>query len=78
VYELNCNWERKNRLLLSGFTPKTLEPQCLIGTPISEGEAPDASVQKAVAKFFDKVILVRAHEIINKHKNICLDSKGEF
>jgi hypothetical protein len=33
VYELDSGWERKNLLMLRGFVPKVLEPQCLVGVP---------------------------------------------
>ena len=64
VWNLNSDWERKNLLLIRGFVPKTLEPQCLIGVSLPEGKAPDKEVQKAVKNYFNKVVLPRAREII--------------
>ncbi len=34
VADLVDDWTRKSLLLQRGFTPKTLEPQCLIGAPL--------------------------------------------
>lgn len=64
VWDLKSDWERKNLLLLRGFVPKTLEPQCLIGVPLPGGKAPDEEIQKAVVNYFDKVVLPRARKII--------------
>lgn len=69
---------RKNSLILRGFVPKVLEPQCLIGVPLPGGKAPDLKIQKAVEKFYDKIILPRAREIIKTQTNIILDNKGEL
>lgn len=78
VLELDSDWKRKNLLLLKGFVPKTLEPQCLIGAPLPKREAPDEDVQQAVEIFFNKVILSRAKEIIKTQATCILDSKGEI
>ncbi len=78
VYELDSNWRRKNLLLLKGFVPKTLEPQCLVGVPLPGGKPPDEDVQKAVIKFFDKVILPRSRKIIKSQMNSILDNQGEI
>ena len=64
VWNLNSDWERKNLLLMRGFVPKTLEPQCLVGVSLPDGKAPDKEVQGAVENYFDKVILPRARKII--------------
>ena len=64
VWNLNSDWERKNLLLIRGFVPKTLEPQCLVGVSLPNGKAPDEEVQGAVENYFDKIILPRAREII--------------
>lgn len=64
VWDLDSDWERKNLLLLRGFVPKTLEPQCLIGVPLPDGKAPDEEIQRAVKNYFDKIVLPRARRII--------------
>ena len=77
VYELDSDWKRKNLLLLRGFVPKTLEPQCLVGVPLLMGSHPDEEIQKAVETFFDKTILARAKEIIKTQAKCILDNKGK-
>ena len=64
VWDLDSDWKRKNLLLLRGFVPKTLEPQCLIGVPLPKERPPDEEIQKAVVNYFEKIILPRAREII--------------
>jgi len=64
VWDLSSNWERKNLLLLRGFVPKTLEPQCLIGVSLPGDKKTDAKIQRAVVNYFDKVVFPRAQKII--------------
>lgn len=78
VYDLDSDWKRKNLLLLKGFVPKTLEPQCLVGVPLRGGKPTGKQVQSAVGRFFDKVILPRAREIIGTEGSSILDSEGEI
>lgn len=78
VYELNSDWDRKNLLLLRGFVPKTLEPQCLVGVPLKGETAPDESVQKAVEKFFDKVVLPRLRIMIQTQSSAILNGRSEL
>lgn len=78
VYDLDSNWERKNLLLLRGFVPKTLEPQCLVGVPLPGGKAPDKEIQKAAENFFDEIVSPRAHKIIKTQLNAILDKKWEL
>lgn len=69
VYDLNSDWHRKNLLLMRGFVPKTLEPQCLLGAPPSTKKlAPE--IQQAVEKCFDGYILPRAIKIIEEQNAI--------
>lgn len=77
VWELDSDWERKNLLLMRGFIPKTLEPQCLIGVPLHHDRAFDEEIQAAVEKYFEKVVLPRARRIITTKPNILFDD-GEF
>lgn len=75
VYELDDDWKRKNLLLIRGFVPKTLEPQCLLGVPLPNNLAPDNEIINAVEKFFTKIILPSAREIINTQSKAILDSE---
>jgi len=78
VWDLESDWERKNLLLLRGFIPKTLEPQCLIGVPLPGGRTPDEEIQKAVENYFDKVILPRARKLIATQENSSLLNQKPF
>jgi hypothetical protein len=73
VWDLESDWERKNLLLLRGFIPKTLEPQCLIGVGLPGGRTPDEEIQKAAENYFDKVILPRAKKIITTQSKAILE-----
>lgn len=77
VWNLDSDWERKNLLLLRKFVPKTLEPQCLIGVPLPK-EALDKEIQKAVEKYFDKIVLPRARKIIATQSKLILSKRGEI
>ena len=72
MWDLDSDWERKNLLLLRGFIPKTLEPQCLIGVPLPEKRNPDIEIQKAVENYFDKIVLPRAKKLIITQSKVIL------
>ncbi|MCB0739054.1 MAG: hypothetical protein KDC92_16210 [Bacteroidetes bacterium] len=78
VFELDSDDKRKNQLLLRGFTPKTLEPQCLLGVALPEGKQPEKDVQVASMNFFDKVIEPRAKTMINENILTKFDLSGQF
>lgn len=78
IWDLDSDWKRKNLLLLRGFVPKTLEPQCLIEVPLPERKTPDKEIQKAVENYFNKVVLPRAREIIATQSKAILTNEGEF
>lgn len=65
VWDLNSNWEQKNLLLRRGFIPKTLESQCLLGAPLPGDKEPEEKIQEAVVKYFDKIVLPRARNVIS-------------
>ncbi|SYZ71927.1 conserved hypothetical protein [Candidatus Zixiibacteriota bacterium] len=76
VWDLDSDWERKNLLLLRGFIPKTLEPQCLIGVSLPDGIMPDKEIQKAVRKYFDKIVLPRGRKLITTQPKAFLNQGG--
>jgi len=76
VWDLDSDWERKNLLLLRGFVPKALEPQCLIGVGLPGGRTPDEEIQKAVENYFDRVVLPRARRIIATQSKAFLNKGG--
>lgn len=77
VFDLDCNQKAKNQILLRGFTPKVLEPQCLLGVPLPNEDDPDHEIQNAAINFFRKVIKPKAHQIIKQNPNANIDS-GEI
>jgi hypothetical protein len=78
VYNVKSDWERKNKLLMRNFVPKTLEPQCLVGVPLPPEGLPQ-EVYLAAEVFFDKYILPRAQRIIEEQSNIVeISKKGEL
>lgn len=65
VLELESDWRLKNLMMSRGFVPKTIEPQCLLGAPLPDGNHPDEGIQQAVAKYYDRVVLPRIRAIID-------------
>jgi hypothetical protein len=78
VYNLNSDWELKNSLLIRGFLPKTIEPQCLLGVPLKQDKAPSSEIQNAVLSFYNKTILPNIPNLIKKYENLVTTSKSEF
>jgi predicted subunit of tRNA(5-methylaminomethyl-2-thiouridylate) methyltransferase len=66
VHNLDSDWERKNLLLLRGFVPKTLEPQCFLGVPLIGGLRPTDDVVLGTIKFYDDFVYNKCKEIIDK------------
>lgn len=75
---LNSGWKEKNQLLNRGFIPKTLEPQCLLGVPLPNEQAPAINIQEATAKYYDIEIYPRAKDIISTESKIWTESSGEL
>lgn len=74
VWDMNSDWERKNLLLLRGFFPKTMEPQCLLGVPIPTSGDPDHELQQATINYFDDIIFPRAKSLIHEQGDALLDT----
>ncbi len=64
VVDLNSDWQIKNELLVRGFVPKVLEPQCLLGVPLDNGKLTE-EVIKGVISFYDKEIVDKSEDLIN-------------
>ena len=64
VVDLDSDWQIKNELLLRGFVPKVLEPQCLLGVPLDNGQLTE-EVIKGVISFYDKEIADKSDDLIN-------------
>lgn len=73
--DLKDDFELKNQILIRGFVPKTIEPQCLIGMPITE-KYMDDEIIKATGKVFNKLLMPKADELINRYKDIKIS--GEY
>lgn len=69
------DWELKNELLIRGIIPKTIEPQCLFGCPISIKET-DEEVIKGIVQIYKNYLLPKVIETISKYKDIKLG--GEY
>lgn len=78
VYDLDSDWEKKDLLLMKGFVPKTIEPQCLVGVPLPNGKAPDLEVQSATERFFESFVEPVARKIIKENKTTNLDLNGSL
>jgi len=66
VLTLDSDWERKNELLRKELPTKVLEPQCLVGVPLSPDGTLDESVVSAVCSFFDQEILPRFSGLVEE------------
>lgn len=69
------DFELKNQLLIRGFVPKTIEPQCLLGMPISNKDI-TSEIIESTANVFDKLLLEKANELVEKYKNVGIS--GEY
>lgn len=75
VKELEDDYELKNQLLIRGFVPKTLEPQCLLGVSLKKEEI-DEKVINAMEKVYDSLLEDKAEKLIQKYKDVSLS--GEY
>ena len=78
VFNLDSKAKTKNSMLLRGFNPKVLEPQCLVGVPLPNGKEPDQEIQNGVIKYFDKVVKPRSQVFISENVGAYLDKSGEI
>lgn len=75
IKDFKDDFELKNQLLIRGFVPKTLEPQCLLGMPISNKDI-TTEIVKATEKVFDELLKNKAIEMVDKYKDI--EMSGEY
>lgn len=64
-------------LKYEGFSPKTLEPQHLIGVHLPSGQAPDEEVQKAAINYLEKIVIPTARKLIKENLKAFIDKSGE-
>lgn len=69
VKNINSDWDLKNELLIRGIIPKTIEPQCLLGCPISK-EVIDDKLINSICNVFDKYLEEKAIKAIEDYNNI--------
>lgn len=69
VLNLDSDWQIKNELLIRGFVPKVLEPQCLLGVPLDNGKLTEEIIE-GVVTFYDKEIMNMCDDLINVIKPI--------
>lgn len=63
------DWKLKNELLLRGIVPKTLEPQCLLGVPLTSSEI-NENILIGTINTYEKYLKPKAIELIDKYKDI--------
>lgn len=63
VVDMDSDWKRKNELLLYGFSPKTLEPQCLLGVPLKD-DIPECVIQGVLA-FYEKEVFSKIPDLVS-------------
>lgn len=73
VIDVTSDWSKKNELLLHGFTPKTLESQCLLGVPLNQDVSEE--VINGVLHFYDTNVATKMAELVDKIYGI-MDEDG--
>lgn len=66
---LSDDWDLKNEILMRGFVPKTIEPQCLLGCPI-RCEDINSDIINGVVNIYKTYILDKALKCIDDYKEI--------
>lgn len=64
VVNLYSDWKEKNELLMRGFVPKVLEPQCLLGVPLENGKLSEEIIG-GVISLYDKELVYKCDDLIN-------------
>ena len=69
VKNIESDWDLKNELLIRGIIPKTIEPQCLLGCPISK-ENINEELINSICNVYDKYLKEKAIKVIEDSNNI--------
>lgn len=77
VINMNSDWKRKNELIIHGFVPKTLEPQCLLGVPLPNNEQLSSDIINGTLSFFDKEIIEKCPKLIDNLEKVIKKERGE-
>lgn len=62
------DWDLKNELLIRGFIPKTIEPQCLLGCPLNKKASEELIL--SIYNVYKLYLEEKAKKIINDYSNI--------
>lgn len=71
VKNIESDWDLKNELLIRGIIPKTIEPQCLLGCPISKDNINDELIN-SVCNVYEKYLKEKAIKVIEDYNNISI------
>ena len=63
------DWNLKNELLIRGIIPKTIEPQCLLGCPISKDNINEELIT-SICNVYEKYLKEKAIKVIGDYNNI--------
>ena len=66
---IDSDWNFKNELLIRGIIPKTIEPQCLLGCPISK-DSINKELINSICNVYDKYLKEKAIKLIEDYNNI--------
>ena len=67
--KLEDDWDLKNKLLMRGIIQKTLEPQCLLGCPLSKNDM-DTEIIIAIVNVYRNYLLEKIEKCIENFKDI--------
>lgn len=73
--DFNDDFDLKNQILIRGIVPKTYEPQCLIGMPISDNDINEKIINDCLNVYY-KLLKEMTYNMIKKYENI--DIAGEY
>ena len=69
VKNIDSDWDLKNELLIRGIIPKTIEPQCLLGCPVSKDNINEELIN-SICNVFDRYLEEKAIKVIEDYHNI--------
>lgn len=69
VKNIDSDWDLKNELLIRGIIPKTIEPQCLLGCPISKDNINEELIN-SICNVYDRYLKEKAIKVIEDYNNI--------
>lgn len=67
--DFSDDWDLKNEILMRGFIPKTIEPQCLLGCPI-KSEDINVDIINGVLNVYKNYIFDKAIKCVEDYKGI--------